>query len=104
MLKSLRQAHDTWTLSCSEQGKALSCSELDKVHSIESVICQSDDNVSSEQAKIVSNSRMMQAAEKRYDLDLTLWNIHDLQYQETGQFISVIGVQEIFGQLYLQVK
>ena len=35
-------------LSCSEQGKALSCSELDKVHSIESVICQSDDNVSSE--------------------------------------------------------
>ena len=73
MLKSLRQAHDTWTLSCSEQGKALSCSEqgkalscseLDKVHSIESVICQSDDNVSSEQAKIVSNSRMMQAPEK----------------------------------------
>ena len=48
---------DTWTLlssehnkalSCSEHDKALSCSELDKVHSIESVICKSDDNVSSE--------------------------------------------------------
>ena len=58
MLKSLSTCIcNTWTLSssehdktlsCSELDKALSCSELNKVHSIESVMCQSDDNVSSE--------------------------------------------------------
>ena len=39
--------YSSGTLSCSELDKALSCSELNKVHSIESVMCQSDDNVSS---------------------------------------------------------
>ena len=35
---------DTWTLLSSEHNKALSCSELDKVHSIESVICTASRN------------------------------------------------------------